>query len=488
MMGRSSTVLGLAVSDRAIACAELAIRGDRRTVRRTANFALTPDLSPDQPAALGQALAAFLRQKRFTATRAVVGVPARFLFAVEKELPPADDDIARATLRLQAERLAIAESGEVVCDFVGRTSTTAASRVLLVGMLRQRLERIEQAIDAAGMTLQAVTSSALTLAACAAGAGGGADAGSADGPMLVLARSGAEMVVSDDGLPRMLRHVPFTMNGHGVPPIAPLGPELRRAVTLSPGNSGRELLLVDAVGVPQPQVRELAERLGVGVRSTDGLKLLRIEPPAPASDLGGGEGAIAEFTIPLSLALAGAEPTLLPLDFRHSRLTPEPPRRFSRPVVWGAALAALLVIGVGSLFWTVRSQQTELDQINARLAALKPDLTAAKKTVDRVTYGRGFFPPLPGQPGYRPPILDCLREITLAFRDDERIWANNFTLRESGKGGILAGRAADQKTVRDLSDRLRRNPHFVDVKLQDMREADTRSHEQTFTIAFEFKG
>jgi Tfp pilus assembly protein PilN len=477
MLGRSSNVLGLAFSERAIACAELSVQGTRRSVRHTAVFSLGAEASYEQPRALGEALASFLKEKGFTATRAVVGVPARWLFAVEKELPPASEETAAATLRLQAERLAIAESGEVVCDFVGKTSTSAASRVLLVGMLKTRLAHIEQVIEAAELSLEAVTSNGLAVASCAARTDG-------DGPLLVLAPSGAEMVVRSGGSPRMLRHVPFTMNGHGVPPIAPLGPELRRAVTLSPGDKGREMLLVDAIGVRMGDVKELSERIGIGVRSTHGLQLLGITPPAAGTN-GDAEHPAMRFAVPLSLALAGSGGSGapgLPLNFRDSRLAVAPPRRFSRPMVWGVLLGVALLIGIASLFWSVQSEQSELDTMTATLAKMKPDLKDAQARVDRAIYGRGFFQP------YRTPVLDCLRAITESFRDQDRIWASSFSIRETGRNGILAGRAADQKTVRDLSDRMKQSGHFSDVKLQDMREADPRTHEQTFSIAFEFKG
>jgi hypothetical protein len=82
MMGRSNSFLGLAVGERAVACAEVQVQGDRRTVRRTATFTFGPDLSLDKPEAAGQALAAFLRQKKFSASRAVVGLPAGWLIAL----------------------------------------------------------------------------------------------------------------------------------------------------------------------------------------------------------------------------------------------------------------------------------------------------------------------------------------------------------------------------------------------------------------------
>ena len=99
--------------------------------------------------------------------------------------------------------------------------------------------------------------------------------------------------------------------------------------------------------------------------------------------------------------------------------------------------------------------------------------------VDRYNYGSGFFPV------GRPPVLDCLRELTLAFRDTDRIWTNSVTYRENGKG-TLAGKAADQRTVTDLLDRMRRNPRFSDVKVLDIREADPKSREVSFSASFTF--
>src|SRR5437867_91564 len=58
MIGRSSSFLGVAVSDHSIACAEVSVTGnDRRAVRRTAVFVFPPDASLDSPDAAGLALA-----------------------------------------------------------------------------------------------------------------------------------------------------------------------------------------------------------------------------------------------------------------------------------------------------------------------------------------------------------------------------------------------------------------------------------------------
>ncbi len=430
-MGRSSSFLGVAVSDRSVTCAEVSIgSGDRRTVRRTATFVCPADVTLDSPDALGQALAGFLRQRKFAASRVVVGVPARWLIAIEKEVPPADDQQARSMLRLQAERLAVAEHGDVVFDFAGRTSSSAISKVLLVGMVRDKLHRVEQMMDAAGMSVVAITSTGLTLAAAAARAKG-MDANPAGG-VLMLGRNGGEVIWRHDGAPRMLRHVGYLMNGHGHPPVGPLGAELHRAVAFAAANgeAASELLVVDGVGLPPEQVTQLAERIGVTVRADDGVKALRVnvDPGATSEKENDEPATVGRFAPAMSLALAAAKPDLLPLDFKHSRLTPAPPQRFSRVQMWGIAIGATVVIGLIALFFTVRAKEKQLAQLDAQLSdkAMQEQIKAAQANVEKVKYGRGYFEA-------RPPVLDLLRELSLMVNDNERIWMTSVNYREGNR-------------------------------------------------------
>src|SRR5687768_4687012 len=150
----SSTFLGLAVSDRAISIAEVAGAGAKRAVRKVTTFTLPAGVTLDQPAPAGQALKTFLHENGFTASRAVVGVPAKWLIARENDVPPAAPDQVHAMLSLAAERLSAAESSELVTDFAGKiegTTATAPRKVLLVAMLRQRLEQLNQLAEAAGL-------------------------------------------------------------------------------------------------------------------------------------------------------------------------------------------------------------------------------------------------------------------------------------------------------------------------------------------------
>ncbi len=474
MMGRNSTFLGLAVGDRTIACVELSVTGERRSIRRTATFVLPADLSLEKPHGVGQALTAFLRQNRFGSTRAVVGIPARWLVALEKELPPADPESARASLRLQAERLAVSESGELVFDFTGKTQSSLASRVLLVGTLKQRLENIERVMDAAGLHVIAVTSTGLALAACVKEA-------DSDGAIVLLSRAGAEMVWRESGAPRMLRHVTLAMNGHGTAPIGPLAAELRRAMTLTAGNGQKnaELLILNGIGLPGADLLPLADRMGLRLGTDRDLSVLGITSDLPHAEGAPSVNILGEYGAAAALAIAGAQPTLLPLDFRHSKLAPPRVRKVDRRVILGAVLGVISLVGIVMLYMSVQQRQRDLDELDTQLTSQKPQIDEAKATVDRVNFSQEFFDK------HRPQLLEGLRQITLSFRDDERVWVTNFTMRDNGKG-TLAGKASDRRLVLDLVDRLKKNKRFIEFKLLETHDADTRSREVAFTMSFTF--
>ena len=477
---RGSGFLGLALGERSIACAEIAISGDRRTLRRTASFTIPPDASFDKPEAIGRPLAVFLRQQRFRATRAIVGVPARWLMTTECQVPPSGGDQLVSLLRLQAERRSVSESGEMIFDYTGRVDTAQGGRVMLVGILREQLERIESLLDSAGISVVAVTPTALALAS--------AMQQDRDRPMLLLGRQAAELVWQQGDAPRLLRHLTLTtVNGDNALALAPLGSELRRSMALvsaGEGGLGDEMLLWDGIGLSQGQVSDLSSRLGMNLRAGSGSGFKPFGVHADP-DCGTGRDSCEPglFAPALALALSGAQRRGLSLDLKHSRLAPPRRRSFDRRLVWAIVLTVVGVLTIASLYWNVHQRRGELVDLESKLEAMGPDIKAAEQMLAHVTYANGYF-------DARPPILDCLREITLTFRDEQPVWVTSFVLREHGKGQLI-GKATDQNTIIDLCDRLRKNTRFTDVRILQMTEVNVaggRSKEQSFTIAFTFMG
>jgi hypothetical protein len=219
----------------------------------------------------------------------------------------------------------------------------------------------------------------------------------------------------------------------------------------------------------------------VSIRADDGTKALRVSvDPAAVADQEADEPAtVGRFAPAMSLAIAAAKPELLPLDFKHSRLTPAPPQRLSRAQMWGIVIGATVVLGLVALFFVVRSKENQLADLDKQLKEMSEDVKKAQSNVERVKYGRGYFEG-------RPPVLDLMRELSLMIHDNERIWMTNVGYRE-GNRFTISGKAADPKTPLNFADRLRENPHFSDVRMPSgIVEADQKTREVSFTISFQF--
>ena len=153
---------------------------------------------------------------------------------------------------------------------------------------------------------------------------------------------------------------------------------------------------------------------------------------------------------------------------------------------WTAILGALVVIGVVGLYVYVTKLESRLKVLDSSLTEGKPKWDEAKADRERLDYGLGYFEK-------RSPMLEALREVTLAFPQEEPIWVTNFTIREekdARKGkfvrrGMLIGKCLSQKTASDVSDRLSQNPKFADVT-RSFQDTGGRSREVSFTIAFTF--
>jgi len=162
-----SSSLGLLVSDRGIVCAQVAANGVERVVKKIGVFTAERSIL-ESPEETGRALKAFLETHGYTATRAVVGVPARWTISQERDIPPVGPEEARAVLRLAAERLSLADSGSLVVDYAGALAPQK-SKVLLVGILRTQLDKLTRLTEAAGLSLVGACPAALATSAFVGG-------------------------------------------------------------------------------------------------------------------------------------------------------------------------------------------------------------------------------------------------------------------------------------------------------------------------------
>ena len=514
----SSSLIGLAIGDREIACVQIAGRGARRSVARAARFDVPAGMSLDDAQGLGRALRQFLDEHRMTARRAIVGVPARWLIAEPRELPPASREQALASLRLQAERIALGDDSHLVFDVAGSFGNHKPGHALLVALSQDRLQRLKHLCAAADLTPLAVTATGLVVAQSLKE--------TVEQAVILFSGEGAELVWRTQEGPRAFRHLSGVRAGASAMQtsagIQPLTTELWRTVAMSAGARSRGLdsvgagsnlgsgssvsaggaigdasateflgdsqrapgvqriILLGDAGVSADQCSDLAGRLGRAVECMPGLAALRHLPAAQS--LNGQSDRVAADRIWPALALAGAAARgldELPVNFLRPKLAPPKPARINRTWSLAVLTAALVVLGIGALWWQAVGAEQEQAQLERRLDEMSQGIKRAEAYVAQISYARGFFET-------RPPVLDALRDLAGAFGREDRIWTTGFSMRETGRG-TLHGRAADQQTVRKLADTLKEHPNFAAVSLSETREATAageRSRDARTEIGF----
>ena len=338
---------------------------------------------------------------------------------------------------------------------------------MLVAAPRSVADPLLAAADAAGLNVLAVTSSALALAQATVRHEG------AERLILSLTASGADVVVQAGGELRFLRGLAAGGGSSAVTQcLAELEGELRRVLATGLVTADRaELVAWNSSGVDDSAVESLGKRLGLHTR------MCRL----PA-DLNGLDGVDVPAAGNLSSATALTTAYLqgLAVDFINSRLTPKKQRRFGRVVVWGGIAAAVVVLLAGWFIYEWRSDVNDIADLKSRLSEMSPLLRKSDDVIAKTTFARGWY-------DKRPKFMDCLREVTLAFPEEGKIWATSLVVHED-MHVVLSGKATGESAALDVRDRLKQNPRFTEIKLLYLRQAGGSSHEVAFAISLAIPG
>jgi len=466
--------LGLAVEEQGVQAAEVRIVGGRCELVRAGEFAFPAGLSLADPAPLGKALRQFLRENRFSATRAVLGIPAGWLMAKEKDVPPAPAEAVAGILRMQAERDFSSEPADLVIDYADGADSGGAGPVLLVAALRRKTDQVAEMARAAGLKALSLTASAMALASAAG------RSQSAAACVLWLRPHHGELTLRVGGRFRVVRHLPLDGGPGEGRGLEGLADQVRRLVSLLPGteaSTGPETLVIwNGSGLSPDALRGVGERLSMKVEPAEGLSALRITKTCFPGEEDG-----TRFAAAAALALAGARSKPPAVDFLHSRLAAKKKRMaLGRRAVWAAILAVALAVAGTSLLLDWQWERRDVAALRDRLEEMDGDIRAARSMTRRVSLARRWY-------DRTPRLLDCLRGLTLAFPAEGSIWTTSLGLREDMRG-IVSGKSVDERTVLEVLDTMKARDDFSDVKLLYMRGADRGSREVSFAISFAFLG
>jgi len=466
-------VLGVAVEENAVLAAELQMTGDALEITHAARFQFPEEPSLEAPTALGKALGQFLREGGFKARRVVIGLPAKWLMSREKEVPPASEAALGGIMRIQAERDFSTISRKLAVDCSTPEAGLGKSQtLLLVATLRRRVDQVAAMARAARLTVLAITSSVMAIAAAAP------CRPSPTRLLLHLRPDAADLALQRDGRFHALMHLPLAAAEAPEACAETLAHDVRRVWTLMPheqtAHAPGELLVWDGIGFDRGALQALADRLSLRLKMGD----------TTLADLGVAQGPFADtgeahrFVGAAALGIAGLQPERLVLDFLHSRLAPDRKKVLGKRAVWAAAVAAALALAFLIMVLGWRATKGEVALLQARLDGMSEDVRAAEDVVERVSFARGWY-------DNRPRFLECMRGLALIFPAEGRIWSTSLALKDDMRG-IVSGRSLDERTVLEVLDRLTASGDFADTKLLYMRQADRAGREVAFAVSFRF--
>lgn len=476
MIGRRR-YLGLAVQERRVVAAEVERAHAGHRVTRTGEFALPEGTSWDDPAAVGEALAPWLKEHGM-ARGAVVGIPSRWLVTAVRDVPPVGRESLVGMLRLASERAFSVPREQLVCDYASAPPEGEAGEALLVGARRSRVQAATEAVRAAGGKVHAISPTGAVLAM--------ADTAGSNAVTAHLTPDGAEVTLVRDGALKAILHVPVPeQDGTAVVRALHLG---IRSV-LGAGVAGVERVRVyNGRALKSSELAGVSSALGLELETDPALPVEGLVEAAQASGIPPGRAAPAA-----ALALAGFRRDLIPFDLTEPRLARGRQRHWARPAAWAGFVLLAGIIAVAAVLMDRRAAGREVADLRGRWQQMQPSIEAAERVVETVDTARGWY-------DRRPPFLDCLVALTLTFPEEGSIWATNLAVQEEamdenggpekgeGMRGVLSGKAGSEQSVLDVLENLKGSGKFAEVQLLYIRETRGAAGDIAFSVAFTYSG
>lgn len=452
---RSKNVLGICVGDHGMLIAESPCASATLSsgAVRVAEFNYPPGITLEKHEALGASLREFLQSQGFSTTRAVYGIPARWLLLKSHSLPPADPQTAATMLWLRAETSGMSEVGEMVFDYIGRPDPQESSAVVLAGLAKKKRDQLLAIGAAAELKIESIVPTGAALADVAAIAG--------RGPLVLsIGRENVELLGIEHHSVHFLKHLGASSAK------AQLIAELRRATaTFQRSHYAKPELILWNEGQKEDADLRSAIESAVGMAVVDG------EIPGSESS------ARSKVSASTAGAIACSSQDSLP-DFLRPRLN-APRAQNRRPMaVLAGVLAACVALLALAGYIDILHLEHEVAGADARLVAMQPKLKTAKPFVASMEYAQAFETK-------KPSYIAALRELTTAMPKDGRTYLTSFNL-QSNMRGEFSGRSSSDQAVVSLMDKLSSARKFTDLKRKMDERQGKAGNEVSYSVTFKF--
>lgn len=462
--------MGLAIEEGEMLAADIRQDGELFHVERTARMVFPEGISFDNPGAMGKILGQFIDENQFTAKKAVIGLPAKWLMFREKTVPPSSGESLAGVIKIQAERGFSLDPDDLVIDYTGEVSSERPNRLLLAAVLRKKLDKIIESTRSAGLEVLSTTVSSMAFSQ--------EILGQMFRPwpcyFLYVKPNFAEFLVIEDRHIVDVKHIQRDQKAGTISLIS----EVRRILSLyenSPIESRKEdLMFWDSSTLSERESDDIKGSLSSHVNIMDCEDLETVK----RLGLTGKEDA-HDFLVPAALGRALIDSGDFYMDFIDSRMNTKVSRIKKEHVKWASVIVSGIIIIVLGIFISWKMDKLDVIELRSRLEGMSEDIIIAQDIVEKVGVTHSWY-------SGRPDILDCILELTMDFPEEGRIWTTNLALNENMEG-IVSGKSVDEKSVMEVLDKLKENDLFSDVQMIYMRESGRNSQEISFSINFSFR-
>jgi|LSQX01.3.fsa_nt_gb hypothetical protein len=460
-MFKKKTFLGILLGEHSFFVSELSFKGKTYFVNRSFEWVLPDNISDTEQ--LGVQLQSFLRSKRFSLSSPVIfGVPAKWVLLKDKRVPPADKETLLNLLRIESEKDFSIPLDELVFDYTTfGVKETDGQNLLLLAINKSKMNWISKISKKAKLKPKAIIPYSFALLTTK-----GVPSNSL---VIYFGKESSELVFFVNGMPASLKHLgAFTEISEDAQEervssskLDFISREIKRFFTIPPDYQDvtipTELIVLDDYGLTE-----------------DELKIIEKNVSVPCKVLGKEDA----FRASIGLASNGRDIRTLPINFLHSKLL------IRKKIGWKDNLlkvavaigVVLILIGIGIL--DVKNKTNEVEILKKQLSKISPELDTAKETLD-------FISSMQDWRGEKMAFIECLREMTLSFPAEERIWVTSIAIREDMRN-LISGKAVDSKNVMEFIKNLQKNDRFSDVKLLYIRQSGGGARDNIFAISFVF--
>lgn len=447
----------------------------RTVVARTSSGAITvtdtatvPLPQGDAPAAVAAALETLLSQLGVNKSKykLLVAIGRGKAELRQLTLPPVPEEELPEMVRFQALQSFSTAGDSVAVDYLPVQSNATATAVIAAGVAPGTMKQIQQVADAIGVPLKRVV--LRPVAAAALYRLKATDtAGEGDCVLVDLLADDAEIVVFRGGRLLFVRSVRMPEPTQGRASL--VAGEIRRSLMAcgtDAATGAQRVVVWGQAETHREDTEQLRELLRCDVQTLDPLTLVnhdakRSGERAGAYAAGQHTGRLAPLVGALA-ADAAAEATNDQsadlVDFLNPRKAPEVHSDNRRWIAAGVAVAALLLLAIGSAWWSLRAKTAEIEQRQTALNELRPQVTEAEKSIARTASIDQFL-------DSSVVWLDQVRRLATQMPPSDRAIVKRLNAvslpREGGGRIIISGAATSTTAVDEMESALRDDIHSV---------------------------